>query len=81
MPREDLIALTGTVVEMLGRGLCRVELRNGHRLLAHPARRDREWAGRLQLGETVNVEISPFDFSAGRLVAGEHEQRIQKDLK
>jgi translation initiation factor IF-1 len=47
--------------------LFRVELANGHRVLAHPVRRDAEKAARLAVGELVKLEMSPFDMSKGRL--------------
>ena len=71
MPREDVIALVGTVVEALEDGLYRVELSNGHRLLAYPTRKSRPWAVGLPVGQRLVLEISPFDFSKGRIVSEE----------
>ena len=69
MPGEDRIRLEGVVVEILKEAkLFRVELVNGHRLLGHvSARRQRE-AAALKPGDKVNLEMSPFDFSTGRIV-------------
>jgi translation initiation factor IF-1 len=56
------------VIEAQSPRLFRVELPNGHRVLAHPVRRDAEMAARLMVGQTVKLEMSPFDMSKGRLV-------------
>lgn len=68
MPRADAIELEGRVMEVLSVRLVRVELANGHRVLGHSARRDAEKAARLQVGQAVRLEMSPFDMSKGRLV-------------
>ena len=67
MPGSDAIIVEGRVVEVRSARLFRVELSNGHRVLAHPTRRDAEWAARLVVGEMVKLEMSPFDMSKGRL--------------
>lgn len=72
MPGEDAIRLEGTVVEVLKEAtLFRVELVNGHRLLGHVSRRRRQEAGELRAGDKVDLEMSPFDFSKGRIVLEE----------
>lgn len=68
MPREDAITVEGTVVEVLGEGLFRAELVNGHRLVAHAARRHREKVAGLAPGGKVRLEMSPFDMSKGRIL-------------
>lgn len=69
MPGKDAICLEGTVVELLREAkLFRVELVNGHRLLGHVSARRREEALALKPGDKVNLEMSPFDFSKGRIV-------------
>ena len=68
MPREDAINIEGTVVEVLGAGLVRARLVNGHQVLAHSARKDRERAAGLKSGDTVRLEMSPFDMSVGRML-------------
>ncbi len=69
MPGKNAICVEGQVREVLRESvLFQVELSNGHRLLGHVAgRRKREAAG-IKSGDTVNLEISPFDFSKGRIV-------------
>ena len=67
MPRADAIKVQGTVVEVLAEALFRVELRNRHRVLGLVPRRALG-SVRLQVGESVILEMSPYDFSKGRLV-------------
>lgn len=67
MDREHAIRLEGTVVEVLPRTLFRVRLVNGHQLMAFARRTAREKAARLTRGQTVIVEVSPYDFSKGRI--------------
>ena len=72
MPGENAIRLEGTVVEVLKEAtLFQVELANGHQLLGHVSRRRRTEAGALKPGDKVNLEMSVFDFSKGRIVLEE----------
>ena len=68
MSREDAIKVEGTVVEVFPNTTCRVELSNGHRVLAHLSSPLRRGADRAGLGERVALEISPFDLSRGCIV-------------
>ena len=79
MPGQDGIRLEGVVVEILKEAkLFRVELVNGHQLLGHvSARRQREAAG-LKPGDKVNLEMSPFDFSKGRIVLEESKNESSR---
>jgi translation initiation factor IF-1 len=73
MARTDAIEVEGTVVEALPHALHRVELANGHRVLARfkgPGRRQR--AG-LAPGRKVTLEMSPYDLSQGCIVGNEKE--------
>ena len=65
MPGEEAIALEGTVGETLPNALFRVELPNGHRLLAHTSGRMRMNFVRLAVGDRVTVKCSPYDLSKG----------------
>ena len=67
MPGENAITVEGTVVEVLGDGLFRAELANGHRLIAHPTRQTRGRLGGLGVGGRVRLKLSPFDLSKGRI--------------
>jgi len=71
--RDDAIKIKGTVVDVVpakGKVLYRVELPNGHRVLGYPRGR-RQVLPRLAFGDTVTLEMSPFDFSKGRIVKEE----------
>lgn len=65
MQREEAIKAEGRVVEVLPNAVFRVELPNGHRLLAHLSGRMRLNFVRLALGDAVTVEMSPYDLSKG----------------
>ena len=67
MSRRDAIEVEGTVVEVLKETLFRVELPNRHRLLAHLSGRARSNPIRLDPGDRVTVELSPYDLSVGRI--------------
>ena len=71
MARTDAIEVEGAVVEALPRAMYRVELANGHRVLAHFKGRARANAARLALGDKVMLEMSPFDLSNGCIVGNE----------
>jgi len=68
MSREGAIKAEGAVVEVLPSTMYRVELANGHRLLAFVAGKARLGLPRLGLGDKVRLELSPYDLSAGRIV-------------
>jgi translation initiation factor IF-1 len=71
MPRAGAIEVKGVIVEALRDKLYRVELPNGHRLLGHLAKKDLS-APPLPAGRVVILEMSPFDFSKGRIVLNEN---------
>jgi translation initiation factor IF-1 len=58
----------GNVVECLPGTQFRVELENGHRILAYPCGKMRRYYIRILLGDKVRVEISPYDLERGRIV-------------
>ncbi len=64
---KDVIELTGTVVETLPGTQFRVELENGHVILAHVAGRMRKNFIRIVPGDSVTVELTPYDLSKGRI--------------
>ena len=68
MSKADAIKVDGTVVEILTSRVVRVELANGHRLLAYVAGKVRLSFGRLAAGDKVRLEMSPYDLSSGRIV-------------
>jgi translation initiation factor IF-1 len=65
--KEDKLELTGTVVEALPGTQFRVELDNGHEVLAYLSGKMRKYYIRVLLGDRVNVEISPYDLARGRI--------------
>ena len=68
MARTDSIKVEGAVIEVLPNKTYRVELANGHRVLAFVAGRARLSFPRLSLGEKVMLEMSPYDLSEGRII-------------
>jgi len=65
---RDRIKLEGRIVELMpGTKVCRVELANGHRLLGFVAGKN-AGSARFAIGDQVTLEVSPFDFSKGRIV-------------
>lgn len=67
MPKEDVITLQGEVIEVLPKTLFRVKLDNGHVILAHLAGKLRMYNIRLLAGDRVQVELSPYDLTKGRI--------------
>ncbi len=65
--KEDPIEVEGTVVEPLPNAMFRVELDNGHRVLAHISGKMRMHYIRIIPGDKVKVELSPYDLSRGRI--------------
>jgi translation initiation factor IF-1 len=68
MPKEDAIEVTGSVVETLPNAMFRVELENGHRVLAHISGKMRLHFIKILPGDKVTVELSPYDLSRGRII-------------
>ena len=68
MARENAIRVEGIVVEALPNGTYRVELKNGHRVLAFFTGRERRKTAQVAPGEKVMLEMSPYDLSEGRIV-------------
>ena len=68
MAKEEAIEVEGTVVETLPNAMFRVELENGHRLLAHISGRMRMHYIKILPGDKVSVELSPYDLNRGRII-------------
>ena len=66
--REEAIEMEGTVVEPLPNAMFRVELENGHEVLAHISGKMRKHFIRILPGDKVLVELSPYDLKRGRIV-------------
>jgi len=65
---KDVIRMEGTVTEALPNAMFRVELENGHKVLAHMSGRMRMHYIRILPGDQVTVELSPYDLTKGRIV-------------
>src|ERR1700738_894382 len=65
--KEEAIEVEGTIVEPLPNAMFRVELSNGHRVLAHVSGKIRMNYIRILPGDRVLVELSPYDLSQGRI--------------
>ena len=66
-PKEEAIEVEGTIVEPLPNAMFRVELANGHRMLAHVSGKIRMHFIRILPGDRVLVELSPYDLTHGRI--------------
>jgi len=67
MVKKEAIEVEGVVVESLPNAMFRVELANGHRVLAHISGRIRVHYIRILPGDRVLIELSPYDLSRGRI--------------
>ena len=65
--REDKIEVEGTVVEALPGTMFRVELDNGHVVLAYPSGKMRRYYIRILLGDRVRLELTPYDLTKARI--------------
>ena len=68
MPKEDAIQVEGKVLETLPNAMFRVELENGHKVLAHISGKMRMHFIKILTGDKVMVELSPYDLSRGRII-------------
>lgn len=68
MPKEDHIQMEGRVIETLPNTTFRVELENGHVVTAHISGRMRKHYIRILTGDSVTVELTPYDLTKGRIV-------------
>jgi translation initiation factor IF-1 len=68
MPKEDAIEVMGTVLETLPNAMFRVELENGHRVLAHISGKMRMHYIKILPGDKVKIELSPYDLARGRII-------------
>jgi len=68
MPKKEVIEVEGTVVEALPNAMFRVELPNGHKVLAHISGKIRLHYIKILPGDKVLIELSPYDLSRGRII-------------
>ena len=67
MSKEDSIEIEGKVLEPLPNAMFRVELENGHKILAHISGKMRMHFIRILVGDKVKVQLSPYDLTRGRI--------------
>lgn len=67
MSKEDVIEFNGEVIEVLPNATFRVKLENGHVILAHTSGRMRKNRIKILAGDKVTVEMTPYDFTKGRI--------------
>jgi translation initiation factor IF-1 len=67
MAKEELIEFVGTVNELLPNAMFRVELENGHVIIAHTSGKMRKNRIRILVGDKVTVEMTPYDLTKGRI--------------
>ncbi len=68
MPKEEAIQVEGTILESLPNAMFRVELENGHKVLAHVCGKMRMNFIRILPGDKVMIELSPYDLTRGRII-------------
>lgn len=66
--KEEAVEVEGKVTETLPNAMFRVELKNGHKILAHISGKMRMHYIRILPGDVVKVEMSPYDLSRGRII-------------
>ncbi|MGA9348395.1 MAG: translation initiation factor IF-1 [Anaerolineae bacterium] len=66
--KKNVVEVRGTVMEALPNAMFRVQLETGHEVLAHISGKMRMYYIRILLGDTVLVELSPYDLTRGRIV-------------
>jgi translation initiation factor IF-1 len=65
--KEDLMEMSGTIVDKLPNAMFRVKLENGHEIIAQPKGKMRKFRIRVMVGDRVDVEMTPYDLSKGRI--------------
>lgn len=68
MAKEESIQVEGTVLEALPNAMFRVELENGHKVLAHVSGKMRMHFIKILAGDKVTVALSPYDLTRGRII-------------
>lgn len=68
MSKEELLEFTGEVIDNLPNAMFRVKLENGHEIIAHTAGKMRKFRIRVMVGDKVDIEMTPYDLSKGRIM-------------
>ena len=77
--QKEVIELNGTIIETLPSAQFRVELENGHRIIAHVAGKMRKHFIRIVPGDGVTVELTPYDLTKGRIIFRLKDQPITRE--
>lgn len=75
MPKEDTIEMSGVVIDSLPNTVFKVKLENGHVITAHISGKMRKNYIRILTGDSVVVEITPYDLDKGRIILRNIERR------
>ncbi|HHV41570.1 MAG TPA: translation initiation factor IF-1 [Clostridiaceae bacterium] len=67
MPKEEAIEVKGVVIDTMPNAVFRVKLENGHEVIAHISGKLRQHYIKILTGDTVTVELSPYDLTRGRI--------------
>ena len=67
MSKQDVIEFTGVVTDLLPESRCKVKLENGHTVLCYTAGKLKKHKIRMLVGDTVTVEMTPYDLTKGRI--------------
>lgn len=81
MAKEDAIEMEGTVIENLPNTHFRVQLENGHVVIAHISGRMRKNYIRILMGDRVTVQLTPYDLTKGRITFRNREAKENKDAE
>lgn len=68
MSKEDILTISGTVYEVLPNAMFRVELENKHKIIAYLGGKMRKHDIKIIQGDLVDIEMSPYDMSRGRVI-------------
>ena len=68
MVKEEALEFTGTVIELLPNAMFKVKLENNHEILAHTAGKLKKNRIRILTGDSVLVEVTPYDLTKGRII-------------
>lgn len=79
MAKEEKIEVEGKVLESLPNAMFRVEIEGGHKILAHISGKMRMHYIRILTGDTVKVELSPYDLTRGRIIYRGESKKVNAD--
>jgi translation initiation factor IF-1 len=81
MPKKDQITVEGTIEKSLSNSLFRVRLKTSHEILAHLSGKIRMNLIKILQGDTVTVELSPYDLTKGRIIYLHKNRKSQQDVE